>query len=168
MVFNFTDARGRLQIATYVTALTKLADRGRIDLPVPTNNYAAGAGPRLLPDAVPMPDNLPDAVRDVQDLAIVRVADDMQCAVWSTLLHHEHPRGVPKFCGAQMRYLIESAHGHLGAVCFSAAGLHMAAREYWMAWSDAQRKDYLHYVVCMSRFLVRGRCEHLACTRLPA
>ncbi|MDE2833493.1 MAG: IS4 family transposase [Bacteroidota bacterium] len=161
-VFNFTDARGRWQIATCVKALTKLADRGRIDLPAPTNNYAAGAGPRLLPDAVPMPDNLPDAVRDVQDLAIVRVTDDTQRAVWSTLLHHEHPRGVTKFCGAQMRYLIESAHGYLGAVCFSAAGLRMAAREYWMAWSDAQRKDYQHYVVCLSRFLVRGRCKNLA------
>ncbi|MDE2730624.1 MAG: hypothetical protein OXI38_04410 [Bacteroidota bacterium] len=69
-IFKFVNARGRLQISTCVTALTNLADRGWIDLPAPTNKYAAGAGPHLLPTAVPMPDNLPDAVRDGQDMAI--------------------------------------------------------------------------------------------------
>ncbi|MDE2835240.1 MAG: DUF4338 domain-containing protein [Bacteroidota bacterium] len=161
-VFKFADARRRLQIATCVTVLTKLADRGRIDLPAPTNNYTAGAGPRLLPNAVPMPDGLPDAVRDVQDLTIVRVTDDTQRALWNTLLHHKHPRDMTKFCSAPMRYIVTSAHGYLGAACFSAADLRMAAREYWMAWSDAQQKGYQPYVVCLSRYLVRGRCKRLA------
>ena len=161
-VFKFADARGQWQVATCVKALSKLADRGRIALPALTNHFAAGAGPRLLPEAVPAPCDVPETVRDVEALAVVEVTAVDQREVWNTLLHHEHPRKVKIFCGAQVRYLIESAHGYLGAVGFSAAALRMAAREHWMAWSDAQRQAHLHRVVCLSRFLIRKPCQHLA------
>ena len=90
------------------------------------------------------------------------VEDEQQRAVWNTLLHHEHPRGVTTFVGAQLRYLVESTHGYLGAVGFSASALRLAARERYMAWSDEQRQACLHHVLCLSRFLVRGSCKHLA------
>ncbi len=82
--------------------------------------------------------------------------------VWNTLLHFEHPRRTTTFVGAQVRYLIGSAHGYLGAVGFSAAALRLAPRECWMAWSDEQRKAHLHRVMCLSRFLIRGQCQDLA------
>ena len=59
-VFEFADARGDWQASTCTRALANLADRGRISLPAPTNSYAAGAGPRLLPKRVPLPNNLPE------------------------------------------------------------------------------------------------------------
>ena len=130
---TFVDACGRLQVSTCARALSKLADRGRIALPAPTNNYAAGAGPRLLADPVPAPERLPEVVKEVQGLTLVKVTDTDQREIWNTLLHHEHPRGVTTFCGALVRYLIDSAHGYLGAVGFSAAALRLAAREQWMA-----------------------------------
>ncbi len=161
-LFTFVDACGRLQVSTCARALSKLADRGRIALPAPTNNYAAGAGPRLLAEPVPAPERLPEVVNEVEGLTLVKVTDTDQREIWNTLLHHEHPRGVTTFCGAQVRYLIDSVHGYLGAVGFSAAALRLAAREQWMAWSDAQRQAHLHRVVCLSRFLMRERCQHLA------
>lgn len=110
---------------------------------------------------------------DVQNLAVVRVTDDAQRAVWTTLLHHEHPRSTTTFCGVQMRCLICSAHGFLGAVGFSAVALQWAACEYWMTWIDAQRQARYPRVVYLSRFLVWGRCKHLAShvlglVRIPA
>ena len=160
--FDFVDARGQLQVASCVKALSKLSDRGRIALPAPMNDHAAGASPRLLKEGVPMPSALPDSVREVKDLSLIVVTDDNQRAVWNTLLDQEHPRGTTTFFGAQVRYLVHSAQGYLGALGFSASALRLAARERWMAWSDAQRQAHLHHVVCLSRFLIRGPCTHLA------
>ena len=99
-VFNFVDARGELQVSTCVRALKKLADRGRIALPPPTNSHAAGASPRRLQEGVPMPSALPDSVRNVLDLSLVVVTDGDQRAIWNTLVHQEHPRGTTLFFGA--------------------------------------------------------------------
>ena len=84
--------------------------------------------------------------------------------VWNTLLALEHPHGTTTFAGCQVRYLIGSAHGWMGAVGFSASALRLRARDAWMGWSDEQRKAHLHRVVCLSRFLIRPavRCRHLA------
>ena len=84
--------------------------------------------------------------------------------LWNTLLHFDHPHGTATFAGCQMRYLIVSSHGVLGAFGFSASALHLRARDAWMAWSEGQRRAHLHRVVCLSRFLIRPgvRCRHLA------
>ncbi len=73
--------------------------------------------------------------------------------MWNTLIAHEHPRGMTTFAGRQVRYLIGSAHGWLGA-----------ARDRWMAWDDETRRAHLDRVVCLSRFLIRpsARCPRLA------
>ncbi len=160
--FGFVDARGVLQVATCAKALSKLEARGRVVLPEPANRYAAGAGPCKNEERVPEPVALPETLHGVRGLKVKMVETDAQRRVWNTLLHYEHPRGTTTFVGAQARYLVCSAHGYLGAVGFSAAALRLACREQWMAWSDVQRKAHLHRVVCMSRFLVRGECQHLA------
>ncbi len=160
--FGFVDARGVLQVATCAKALSKLEARGRIMLPAPANRYAEGAGPCKNEERVPEPVALPKTLHGVRGLTVEMVETDTPRRVWNTLLHFEHPRGTTTLIGAQARYLVCSAHGYQGAVGFSAAALRLACREHWMAWSDEQRKAHLHRVVCMSRFLVRGECQHLA------
>ena len=68
------------------------------------------------------------------------------------------------FAGRQVRYLVGSAHGWLGAAGFSAAALRVAARERWIGWDDEGRRAHLDRVVCLSRFLIRPsvHCPHLA------
>ncbi len=51
--FDFVDACGRWQVASYVKALATLEDRGLVALRAPTNEYAAGIGLSLLPEPVP-------------------------------------------------------------------------------------------------------------------
>lgn len=160
--FGFVDARGEPQVSNCAQALSKLEARGRIVLPKPENCNAAKAEPRRREERVPDPIALPDTVHGVRGLTIELVETDEQRMVWNTLLHFEHPRRTTTFVGAQVRYLIGSAHGYLGAVGFSAAALCLAPREHWMAWSDEQRKAHLHRVVCLSRFLIRGQCQDLA------
>ena len=113
---------------------------------------------------MPAPVGVPGEVRDVEGLRLVVVEDEAQRRIWNTLLSEEHPQGTTTFVGCQLRYLVGSAHGWLGAVGFSAAALRLRARDAWMGWSDAQRTAHLHRVVCLSRFLIRPavRCRHLA------
>ena len=45
-------------------------------------------------------------------------------------MRREHPRGAVRHVGAQMRYLLVSEHGVLGALGFAAAALALAARDW--------------------------------------
>lgn len=84
--------------------------------------------------------------------------------LWNTMLQAEHPRGAGPLVGRQLRYLIHSEHGWLGAFGFASAALHLEARDRWIGWNFSTRQEYLQYVVGMSRFLIRPsvRCKNLA------
>ena len=161
--FGFADARGMAQLAGCLKALAVLETAGQITLPQP-RHHAHRPSPRCLDAPVSAPTEVPAQVRDVEGLRLVVVEDEARRRVWNTLLATEHPHGTTTFVGCQMRYLIDSAHGWLGAVGFSASALHLRARDTWMGWSDEQRSAHLHRVVCLSRFLIRPvvRCRHLA------
>ena len=160
---GFVDARGTAQLTGCLKALAVLESEGQITLPTP-RAHCHRASPRCLEAPVPAPVGVPGAVRDVEGLRLVVVEDEAQRRIWNTLLANEHPHGTTTFVGCQLRYLIGSAHGWLGAVGFSASALRLRARDTWMGWSDAQRTAHLHRVVCLSRFLIRPtvRCRHLA------
>ena len=161
--FGFVDARGSAQLAGCLKALAVLETAGQITLPK-SRPHAHRPSPRCLDAPVPACIEVPAHVRDVEGLRLVVVDNETQRRVWNTLLATEHPHGTTTFVGCQVRYLIGSTHGWLGALGFSASALHLRARDTWMGWSDEQRKSHLHRVVCLSRFLIRPsvRCRHLA------
>ena len=161
--FGFVDARGSAQLTGCLTALKVLESAGQLTLPAP-RPHPQRPSPRCLDAPVPAPVEVPAQVRDVEGLRLVVVEDEAQRRVWNTLLATEHPQGTTTFVGCQLRYLIGSAHGWLGAVGFSASALRLRARDTWMGWSDEQRTAHLHRVVCLSRFLIRPavQCRHLA------
>ena len=161
--FGFVDARGSAQLTGCLKALEVLETEQQITLPV-ARPHPQRPSPRCLDAPVPAPVDVPAQVRDVEGLRLVVVEDEAQRRIWNTLLAEEHPQGTTTFVGCQLRYLVGSAHGWLGAVGFSAAALRLRARDTWMGWSDAQRTSHLHRVVCLSRFLIRPmvQCRHLA------
>ena len=162
--FHLRDGRGRWQRASCRKALGVLAAQGDIALPPPRPHRAGGHKPRVLAHAVAPAHDVPGEVAQVRELGLVRVDTDAQRLVWNTLMAHEHPRGAGPFVGHQVRYLVGSAHGWLGAVGFAASARRLTARDTWMGWDDAQRCAHLHRVVGLCRFLIRPgvRCRHLA------
>ena len=161
--FGFVDARGTAQLTGCLKALDVLETEQQIPLPAP-RPHPQRPSPRCLDAPVPAPVEVPAQVRDVEGLRLVVVGDEAQRRIWNTLLAEEHPQGTTTFVGCQLRYLIGSDHGWLGALGFSASALRLRARDTWMGWSDAQRAAHLHRVVCLSRFLIRPavQCRHLA------
>ncbi|MFQ5561491.1 MAG: Druantia anti-phage system protein DruA, partial [Nitrospinota bacterium] len=63
-----------------------------------------------------------------------------------------------------MHYLVTSAHGYLGAVCFSSPSLQLKDRDEWVGWSDGERSDNQRHVANLSRLLIRPEitCRNLA------
>ena len=162
--FNLRDGRARWQRASCRKALGVLQAQGDIALPAPRHSRAGGHGPRVLAHAVAPACDVPGEVGEVRELALVRVESDAQRLVWNTLMAHEHPRGAGPFVGHQVRYLVGSAHGWLGAVGFAASARRLNARDTWMGWDDAHRCTHLHRVVGLCRFLIRPGvlCRNLA------
>ena len=161
--FGFVDARGSAQLAGCLKALNTLHKAGRIALPASRRRGGAPT-PQRFDAPVAAATAVPGTVEAVAGLSLERVEQGRQRRVWNTLLHFEHPQGTTTFAGCQVRYLVVSAHGVLGAVGFSAAALQLRAREAWMGWSGGQRLAHLHRVLCLSRFLIRPgvHCRNLA------
>ena len=161
--FKLLNTKGRPRISGCMKALYVLEEEGHVSLPKPqTASFVRG--PRLLEESVPAPVDVPADVRQIQDLEILLVTGSQARAIWNTLLAREHPKGTTTFAGAQVRYLIRSTSGYLSAVGFSAAALHLGARDAWMAWDLSTRMQNLYRVANLSRFLIRPeiRCKNLA------
>lgn len=163
--FNFFDPKGHHQIAGCLKALRELEKDGWFILPA--SKKADGGkplGPKRLDQPVPAPSTLPEDAGKIQQLKLIRVGTDKQMRLWNELMIQDHPQGERPLVGRQLRYLIQSEHGWLGGVGFSAAALHLEARDRWIGWDWQGRQEGLHYVVNMSRLLIREgvHCRNLA------
>lgn len=163
--FELMDARGRLQRSTCAVALRDLARCGHFELPG-TGRRPRGPeqSPRRLDEAVPPPRDVPITAGAVQGLQLLVVESDEQMRIWNEMMIREHPRGFVQLAGYQLRYLIGSDHGWLGALGFGAAALNLRDRDDWIGWDRDTRFENLHRVVSLSRFLIRDgcRCRNLA------
>lgn len=161
--FRFVDGRARRQRSGCLKALRVLEARGHYVLPPPRTSHGP-ARPRRLHSEVPLPQDVPATVGEVRGLDLILVESDEQIQIWNTLLLDEHPRGAGPLVGRQLRYLIGSEHGWLGAMGFASAALQLEARDRWIGWDLETRRIHLDRVTGMSRFLIRPsvRCQNLA------
>jgi hypothetical protein len=74
--------------------------------------------------------------------------------IWRDLLQSHHYLGSGPLCGPQLRYLISSSQGWLGAIALSASARCVAGRDHWIGWSPEARRENLYQVVNNSRFLI--------------
>jgi hypothetical protein len=163
--FGFLDAFGRAQTAGCVKALRELERAGHFVLPaVVESGRGKGKTARRLGEPVALPHSVPAHAGEVRGLSLIKVDTLDQMRLWNELMLCEHPQGAGPLVGAQMRYLIGSEHGWLGALGFAAAALNLATRDRWIGWDADTRRKQLHRVVGMSRFLIRQsvRCQNLA------
>ncbi len=162
--FGFLNSRGELQMASCQKALRGLHETGRIQLPAARHGGGRQCQPRRLGQAVEPPTAVPATAGAVQGLRLTEVTTAQQRQRWNELVASEHPQGAVLHVGAQLRYLIESEHGLLGALGFAASALALAARDEWIGWDPALRRKRLHRVLGLSRFLIRPavQCHCLA------
>jgi hypothetical protein len=162
--FDFRDWRGQHQTSTCVTALKRLERAGHIELPPSDGRGGWKRHPRGTGEAPPTPVNVPEHAGEVSGLELKLVVQETDRRLWNALLLREHPQGERIITGRQLRYLVYSDHGLLGALAVSASALHLEARDKWIGWDWQIRQQYLERVICLSRFLIRPaiECRNLA------
>ena len=161
--FGFHDALGRAQRHGCLKALRELETAGHFTLPE-AQGKPGPSTPKRLAVAVADATGVPAQAGEVVGLALLLVSGQEHMRIWNEMMIREHPRGHGPLVGRQVRYLIESEHGWLGAMGFAAPALQLAGRDDWIGWTVDQRRDSLHMVVNMSRFLIRPsvHCANLA------
>ena len=161
--FLFHDARGQAQIVGCVKALRELEAAGHFALPE-AQGMPGPSLPKRLSEAVADLVGVPAQAGEVRGLALILVGSEAQMRIWNEMMIREHPRGHGPLVGRQLRYLIGSEYGWLGAMGFAAPALQLADRDHWIGWTVDQRRASLHTVVNMSRFLIRPsvHCANLA------
>src|SRR3990172_4130835 len=161
--FGFQDPGGQNQMGGCLKALRELEAKGWFKLP-PPRIEKGGPAPRRLDQPVAEPEGVPGEVGAVGGLELILVEEEREMRVWNELMMREHPQGAGPLVGRQIRYLVGSEHGWLGAFGFAAPALQLADRDRWIGWDAEQRRAHLHGVVCLSRFLIRPsvECQNLA------
>lgn len=161
--YGFFDARGTPQRSTCLKALRELERHGHFVLP--SSLIQPGQrSPRRLGEPIAAVEDVPAEAGDIRGLQLIVVDTVEQMRIWNELMIREHPRGAGPFVGRQLRYLIGSEHGWLGAMGFGAAALQLHDRDRWIGWDVETRRSRLHRVIGLSRFLIRPcvRCRNLA------
>ena len=135
---------GRAAVASAKKAIAKLRRRGLLS--EPGIRRARPRSHRLRPSGQPLPaiERLPKAVEEIGGLRLVLVEghEDPLHRLWNDLMIQQHPCGDAPLVGPQLRYLIGSDHGWLGALGFSSAAFLLGARDQWIGWSRAARSTW--------------------------
>jgi hypothetical protein len=163
---NWFSTDGRPALSSARVALRKLEKRGLL---VASGRPAAkkrshrlrASGQRL-----PTLGWIPRSVQALKGLHLYLLSghEDPQHALWNDLMIQQHPCGDAPLSGPQLRYLIGSEHGWLGAMGFGPAAFALGARDQWIGWSTAARVSQLSRVIGLARFLIRTevKCRSLA------
>jgi len=156
---------GRPAVSSAKVALRKLQRRGLLALPPRPDRLQPARrlrhSGRELPPLTEVPRRV-DQVRGLRLHLLSGPADPLH-ALWNDLMIEQHPCGDAPLVGAQLRYLIGSDHGWLGALGFGPAAFVLRSRDQWIGWSTTARLSHLREVVGLSRLLIRRevRCTNL-------
>ena len=161
---DLRDPKGDWQMASTSKALRELEQQGLWRLPEPRSPGARAWHPTRLNHPVPAPTQLPESLAEVRGLCLIEVVNEEQSRLWNELVLREHPLKDARLVGRQLRYLLGSDHGWLGAFGFGSAALYLEGRDEWIGWSSSQRRQYLERVLNLNRFLIRPQvhCANLA------
>lgn len=105
---------------------------------------------------MPKPQRLPNI--DEQSLLKeleVRLMLPGELARWNKLVRQHHYLKNARLVGEQLRYVVTNAKGDwLALIGWSAAAMHLKARDQSIEWSDRQREARLHLLAQNSRFVI--------------
>ena len=161
---DWRSPNGRLKDMSCRKALVKMQASGIIHLPQPAKRFAfAHTAKSSLEPIVP---SLNCSLADLGEVRLYPVSNrfTQESKIWSALLDCYHYLKSGPICGSQIRYLVWSTHGYLGALSFSSATWALACRDRYIGWTEGARRANLEQVVCNSRFLIlpQVKVPHLA------
>jgi hypothetical protein len=144
---------GRLKEMSCRKALLKLDVSGVLALPRQERTCAFEHTANAVEVAIP---ELECTLRELGDVSVYPVSSRYakESKIWFALLDRHHYLGSGPLCGAQIRYLVKSSSGYLGALAFSSASWALTSRDAYIGWTEGARRAHLDRVILNSRFLI--------------
>ena len=153
-VLEWTNTLGQPKLMSARVGLLRLHRAGIIELPAPMGGNGNGRPLKLGPKQWPTERPLGGSVGALSGLRLSPVTDKAASRLWNGLVDRYHYLGYTPLPGAQVRYLIESDQGLLGALGFGAAAWKVASRDRWIGWDRVGREAHLGRVLNNARFLL--------------
>jgi hypothetical protein len=174
---DWRSANGQLKEMSCRKALGKMQASGIITLPKLQNSY--NFTHQVVNSVTPIIPEFNCNLAELGEVCVYPVSSRyaLESKIWFALIERYHYLGKGHICGAQIRYIVRSDQGYLGALSFSSATFALACRDSYIGWTEAARRAHLDRVVCNNRFLilpgvkVPNLASHvlsLALARLPA
>ena len=112
---------------------------------------------------MPKPHQSPDNYEpSVLDQLRVNLVCPKQRPRWNQLVRRHHYLKSSDLVGEQLRYVVTDAKGTwLALLGWSAAALHLKARDQSIEWSEPQRERRLHFLAQNSRFVILAERQRL-------
>ncbi len=151
---DWTNALGQPKLMSARVGLLRLHRSGLIELPERPCGNGNGQHLKHEPKEWPEERALVASVDTLTRLRLSPVSDKKTSRLWNGLIDRYHYLGYTPLPGAQIRYLIESDQGLLGALGFGAAAWKVAPRDRWIGWERAGREAHLGRVLNNARFLL--------------
>jgi len=151
---NWVSPGGSPQEMSCRKALNKLDAAAVIDLPKQSVDYSFGYK-STASIALDIPD-IQGALKDLGEVKVYPVSSRYakESKIWFAFFERCHYLGNGNLCGAQIRYLVKSSAGYLGALAFSAASWSLKDRDNHIGWQEGARRAHLRQLICNSRFLI--------------
>jgi len=110
---------------------------------------------------IQMPNPSEQQILEGLDIRLVR-KDEQAC--YERLIDEQHYLKSVPLVGEQLRYVVEYKGEWMVLLSWNAGSYHLADRDRWIGWSDAQRRVRLPFVANNSRFLIlEGKgCPNMA------
>jgi len=151
---DWRNAKGEGKLMSARVGLLRLHRSGLIELPEATTRNNNGLPLKHGPKRWPEERAFSGSVGALSGLRLSPVAEKERSRLWNGLIDRYHYLGYSPLPGAQVRYLIESEQGLLGALGFGAAAWKVAARDRWIGWERETRETHLGRVLNNARFLL--------------
>ena len=145
---------GRKKDMSARVALLRMDRDGLITLPKPLHSNGNGRITRYAKPIAELPFAYPESLDDLCPIKFAIADTKAKKQHWRNLIASYHYLGYTTFAGAQLRYLIESSSGTIGAIGFAASAWSCAPRDNYIGWDKATRETRLHLVVGNARFLI--------------
>jgi hypothetical protein len=133
-------------------ALLKLDKRDMIKLPKAKSFPKRRGIPADVSDVAKIDGDI-TRLGEIEVIQITKASNHLS-SIWNSLMNKYHYLGCGPLCGAQIRYLVQTKFGWVGALSFSAASWALKDRDNFISWSVAARIKNLPYVLNNSRFLI--------------
>jgi len=140
---NWRNGRGDRKEMGARVALLRLHRQGWIRLPAPRNGNGNGDRKQVRLARAPVPEppgsDLCCSLSNLGAIQLHKVEGKADSLLWDGLIDRYHYLGYAPLSGAQIRYLIHSDHGMIGAIGFGAAAFALKARDRWIGWDRQQQ-----------------------------